>query len=52
MFLHAVDFKADTTLFRIEVAVKQIISGLDVKTNASVANPDALEWFRSWAASH
>lgn len=27
---------------KIEVAVKQILSGLDVKTNASVANPEAL----------
>jgi acetoacetyl-CoA synthetase len=38
-----------TCLCRIEVAVKQIISGLDVKTNASVANPEALEWFKDWA---
>ncbi|KAK4456063.1 acetoacetyl-CoA synthetase [Podospora aff. communis PSN243] len=34
---------------KIEVAVKQILSGMDVKTNASVANPEALEWFRGWA---
>ncbi|KYK56635.1 hypothetical protein DCS_03637 [Drechmeria coniospora] len=34
---------------KIEVAVKQIISGLTVKTNASVANPEALEWFERWA---
>ncbi|KAK0711322.1 hypothetical protein B0H67DRAFT_284927 [Lasiosphaeris hirsuta] len=34
---------------KIEVAVKQILSGMKVKTNASVANPDALEWFRAWA---
>ncbi|WAO90860.1 Hypothetical protein NCS54_00830500 [Fusarium falciforme] len=37
---------------KIEVAVKQILSGLDVKTNASVANPEALEWFRDWASTH
>ncbi|UPL03254.1 hypothetical protein LCI18_014188 [Fusarium solani-melongenae] len=37
---------------KIEVAVKQILSGLDVKTNASVANPAALEWFRDWASTH
>lgn len=37
---------------RIEVAVKQILSGLNVKTNASVANPEALEWFKHWAATH
>lgn len=34
---------------RIEVAVKQILSGMEVKTNASVANPEALDWFREWA---
>lgn len=34
---------------RIEVAVKQILSGMQVKTNASVANPEALDWFREWA---
>lgn len=34
---------------RIEVAVKQILSGLNIKTNASVANPEALEWFKEWA---
>ncbi|KAI8667255.1 hypothetical protein NCS56_00861000 [Fusarium sp. Ph1] len=37
---------------KIEVAVKQILSGLNVKTNASVANPEALEWFRDWASTH
>ncbi|KAK2034231.1 acetoacetate-CoA ligase [Colletotrichum zoysiae] len=37
---------------KIEVAVKQILSGMDVKTNASVANPEALEWFRAWTTSH
>ena len=40
------------TTSRIEVAVKQILSGLDVKTNASVANPEALEWFKEWAKTH
>ncbi|PTD07299.1 Malonamoyl-CoA synthetase vrtB [Fusarium culmorum] len=34
---------------KIEVAVKQILSGMKVKTNASVANPEALDWFKSWA---
>ncbi len=34
---------------RIEVAVKQILSGMEVKTNASVANLEALDWFREWA---
>ncbi|RSL50089.1 hypothetical protein BHE90_014256 [Fusarium euwallaceae] len=37
---------------KIEVAVKQILSGLDIKTNASVANPEALEWFKEWASTH
>jgi acetoacetyl-CoA synthetase len=37
---------------KIEVAVKQILSGLDVKTNASVANPEALDWFRVWGKTH
>lgn len=35
---------------RIEVAVKQILSGIKIKTNASVANPEALAWFEAWAA--
>ncbi|KKA27888.1 hypothetical protein TD95_004273 [Thielaviopsis punctulata] len=34
---------------KIEVAVKHILSGREVVTNASVANPEALEWFRKWA---
>ncbi|PHH87854.1 hypothetical protein CDD83_8317 [Cordyceps sp. RAO-2017] len=37
---------------KIEVAVKQILSGMDVKTNASVANPEALDWFKVWAKTH
>ncbi|POR33422.1 Acetoacetyl-CoA synthetase [Tolypocladium paradoxum] len=37
---------------KIEVAVKQILSGTDVVTNASVANPEALAWFKDWAKSH
>ncbi|KAI0390414.1 acetoacetate-CoA ligase-like protein [Xylariaceae sp. FL0594] len=36
---------------KIEVAVQQILSGYNVKTNASVANPDALAWFQTWASS-
>lgn len=43
---------ADAAVYRIEVAVKQILSGRQVKTNASVANPEALEWFRDWAKTH
>lgn len=37
---------------KIEVAVKQIISGMQVKTNASVANPESLDWFRAWHEQH
>ncbi|KAI2638249.1 acetoacetate-CoA ligase-like protein [Xylaria nigripes] len=37
---------------KIEIAVKQILSGINIKTNASVANPESLDWFRSWAANH
>lgn len=37
---------------KIEVAVKQVLSGLPVRVNASVANPGALEWFREWAEKH
>ncbi|KAF4981957.1 hypothetical protein FZEAL_2351 [Fusarium zealandicum] len=37
---------------KIEVAVKQILSGLDIKTNASVANPEALDWFKEWAETN
>ncbi|KAF2962705.1 hypothetical protein GQX73_g10869 [Xylaria multiplex] len=37
---------------KIEVAVKQILSGINVQTNASVANPESLTWFQTWAANH
>ncbi|ORY69618.1 uncharacterized protein BCR38DRAFT_419592 [Pseudomassariella vexata] len=37
---------------KIEVAVKQILSGMKIKTNASVANPETLAWFTEWAATH
>ena len=45
--MHVADSKT-----RIEVAVKQILSGIKIKTNASVANPESLAWFQEWAASH
>ena len=35
---------------RIEVAVKQILCGTDIKISASVANPECLDWYREWAA--
>ncbi|KAJ2970482.1 hypothetical protein NUW58_g9682 [Xylaria curta] len=37
---------------KIEVTVKQILSGINIKTNASVANPESLAWFQTWAANH
>ncbi|KAI1465157.1 acetoacetate-CoA ligase [Daldinia caldariorum] len=37
---------------KIEVAVKQILSGIDIKTNTSVANPESLAWFQEWASAH
>jgi acetoacetyl-CoA synthetase len=37
---------------RIEVAVKQILCGMNVKTSASVANAECLDWYRDWARSH
>lgn len=40
------------TFRRIEIAVKRIISGTDVGSDASVANPEALDWFRAWVAKN
>ena len=37
---------------RVEVAVKQILCGTNVKTSASVANADCLDWYRHWNADH
>ncbi|KAH7063531.1 hypothetical protein B0J12DRAFT_715951 [Macrophomina phaseolina] len=34
---------------KVEGAVKQILCGLNVKTSASVANAECLEWYRDWA---
>ncbi|APA11184.1 hypothetical protein sscle_07g059540 [Sclerotinia sclerotiorum 1980 UF-70] len=34
---------------KVEVAVKQILCGMDVKTSASVANRECLDWYREWA---
>lgn len=31
---------------KVEVAVKQVISGRDVEASATVANPGSLEWFK------
>jgi len=34
---------------RVEGAVKQILCGMNVKTSASVANAECLDWYRDWA---
>ncbi|RFU26507.1 hypothetical protein B7463_g9842, partial [Scytalidium lignicola] len=37
---------------KIEVAVKQILCGINVKTSASVANAECLDWYREWNKTH
>ncbi|KKZ61689.1 acetoacetate-CoA ligase [[Emmonsia] crescens] len=37
---------------KVENAVKQILCGLNIKTGASVANAECLEWYRKWAVEH
>jgi len=37
---------------KVEGAVKQILCGLNVKTSASVANAECLNWYRDWAKTH
>ncbi|KAG8631024.1 hypothetical protein KVT40_000164 [Elsinoe batatas] len=37
---------------KVENAVKQILCGLNVKTSASVANAECLEWYREWARTN
>jgi len=37
---------------KVEGAVKQILSGMNIKTSASVANSGCLDWYREWAAVH
>ena len=37
---------------KVEVAVKQILCGINVKTSASVANAECLEWYTRWNAEH
>jgi acetoacetyl-CoA synthetase len=37
---------------RVEGAVKQILCGMNVKTSASVANAECLDWYREWAQTH
>lgn len=31
---------------RVEIAVKQVLSGKDMKLSATVQNPEAIEWFK------
>lgn len=38
--------------FRVEIAVKQILCGMNVKTSASVANAECLDWYREWARNN
>lgn len=37
---------------KVEGAVKQILSGTNVKTSASVVNADCLDWYRVWSKNH
>ncbi|KAJ5040253.1 uncharacterized protein L3040_005914 [Drepanopeziza brunnea f. sp. 'multigermtubi'] len=37
---------------KVEIAVKQILCGLNVKVGASVANKACLDWYAQWAATH
>lgn len=37
---------------KVEGAVKQILSGMNIKTSASVANSACLDWYREWARTH
>ncbi|KAH9877857.1 hypothetical protein J1614_003074 [Plenodomus biglobosus] len=37
---------------KVEGAVKQILCGLNVKTSASVANVECLNWYREWARTN
>ncbi|EUC43616.1 hypothetical protein COCMIDRAFT_100376 [Bipolaris oryzae ATCC 44560] len=37
---------------KVEGAVKQILCGMNVKTSASVANAECLDWYREWARTH
>lgn len=41
-----------TMASRVEGAVKQILCGMNVKTSASVANAECLDWYREWARTH
>ena len=46
------EIPATTNGKKVEVAVKQILCGINVKTSASVANAECLEWYRKWNEEH
>jgi acetoacetyl-CoA synthetase len=46
------DIPVTTNGKKVEGAVKKILCGLDVKTSASVANSECLEWYKQWADMH
>ena len=37
---------------KVEGAVKQILCGLNIKTGASIANAECLNWYTAWAQVH
>lgn len=37
---------------KVEGAVKQILCGLNIKTSASVANRECLNFYKDWAEKH
>jgi acetoacetyl-CoA synthetase len=37
---------------KVEGAVKQILCGMNIKTSASVANKDCLDFYKEWAKKH
>ena len=46
------DIPVTTNGKKVEGAVKKILCGLNVKTSASVANAECLDWYRQWAEKH
>ncbi|KAH8672530.1 hypothetical protein BGZ60DRAFT_405062 [Tricladium varicosporioides] len=47
-----VEIPVTTNGKKVEVAVKQILCGMNVKTSASVANAECLDWYRAWSANN
>ena len=37
---------------KVEGAVKQILSRMNIRTSASIANSSCLDWYREWAETH